>query len=85
MGKSCMPHFLPVSQFHSCATYVSQVGTPSGEAGSTLPGIDLGIRGMRVGGLRRLLVPPELAYGDKGVGGEGVMPVDIPWWLASCC
>ncbi|KAL6764442.1 FKBP-type peptidyl-prolyl cis-trans isomerase [Haematococcus lacustris] len=56
------------------------VGTPYGESGSTLPGIDLGIRGMRVGGLRRLLVPPELAYGDKGVGeipGGATLTVDL--------
>eukprot|EP00775_Hariotina_reticulata_P010263 gene10263-10422_t len=44
------------------------VGQPAGAAGSTLAGIDLGVRGMRVGGQRRLLVPPELAYGNKGVG-----------------
>lgn len=36
----------------------------------TLPGLDRGVRGMRVGGLRKLLIPPALAYGDKGVGGE---------------
>ncbi len=36
--------------------------------GGTLPGLDLGVRGMKVGGQRRLLVPPSLAYGDKGVG-----------------
>lgn len=44
------------------------VGQPRDAPGSALPGIDLGIRGMRVGGQRRLLVPPALAYGDKGVG-----------------
>lgn len=26
----------------------------------TLPGLDQGVRGMRVGGLRKLLIPPEL-------------------------
>ncbi|KAF6266824.1 hypothetical protein COO60DRAFT_15796 [Scenedesmus sp. NREL 46B-D3] len=44
------------------------VGQPAGMAGSTLPGIDLGVRGMRVGGQRRVLVPPELGYGSRGVG-----------------
>lgn len=44
------------------------IGVEEGSAGSILPGIDLGIRGMRVGGLRRLIVPPELAYGERGIG-----------------
>ncbi|GFR53057.1 hypothetical protein Agub_g15732 [Astrephomene gubernaculifera] len=44
------------------------VGTPAGQTGGTLPGLDYGVRGMRVGGLRRVLVPPELGYGDKQVG-----------------
>ena len=30
-----------------------------------LQGLDLGVRGMRVGGQRKLIVPPELAYGSK--------------------
>jgi hypothetical protein len=37
-------------------------------AGGTLEGLDLGVQGMRVGGRRVLLVPPSLAYGDKGIG-----------------
>ncbi|GIL49034.1 hypothetical protein Vafri_5516 [Volvox africanus] len=44
------------------------VGTKAGEAGSTLPGLDYGVRGMKVGGLRRVLVPPELGYGNLQVG-----------------
>jgi hypothetical protein len=36
------------------------VGQPRDAPGSALPGIDKGVIGMRVGGQRRLLVPPEL-------------------------
>ncbi|KAJ4705086.1 Peptidylprolyl isomerase [Melia azedarach] len=48
-------------------------GTPYGfdvgqsERGTVLKGLDLGVKGMRVGGQRLLIVPPELAYGSKGV------------------
>lgn len=48
-------------------------GTPYGfdvgesERGNVLKGLDYGVQGMRVGGQRLLIVPPELAYGSKGV------------------
>jgi peptidylprolyl isomerase len=39
-----------------------------------IPGWDQGILGMKVGGRRELLVPPELAYGSRGAGGGAIPP-----------
>jgi FKBP-type peptidyl-prolyl cis-trans isomerase FkpA len=36
--------------------------------GGAIRGFDQGVVGMRVGGLRRLVIPPELAYGSQGQG-----------------
>ena len=44
--------------------------------GQVIPGWELGLEGLRVGGRRRLTIPPELAYGSFGSirAGEIVVP-----------
>ena len=37
-------------------------------AGQVIPGWDEGVKGMKVGGKRTLIVPPGMGYGSNGIG-----------------
>lgn len=70
-GKSIVVHYVGVNyadgkQFDSSWDSGQPLGPFTLGAGSVIPGWDQGLVGMRVGGLRELIIPPSLAYGASG-------------------
>lgn len=57
------------SQFDTGQGFRFTLGT-----GQVIAGWDQGFAGMKVGGRRRLIIPPELAYGSSGAGGGAIPP-----------
>ncbi len=72
-GQSVNVHYVGVSwstgdEFDSSWSRSELFAFPLG-AGQVISGWDQGVAGMRVGGRRRLTIPPHLGYGERGAGG----------------
>ncbi len=52
-----------------------QIPSPLGaDQAQEIPGLNIGLIGMKVGGTRRLILPPALAYGANGDPSLGIAP-----------
>lgn len=72
-GKVVQVHYVGVAyssgeEFDSSWNRGAPLAFPLGGQ-RVIAGWDQGIQGMRVGGRRKLVIPPHLAYGDRGAGG----------------
>jgi FKBP-type peptidyl-prolyl cis-trans isomerase len=70
-GKTVSAHytgkFPDGTKFDSSYDAGAPIEFPLG-AGKVINGWDVGVEGMKVGGKRKLTIPPELAYGARGNG-----------------
>ena len=73
-GKTVEVHYVGVAwstkkQFDASWDRGETFDFPLG-AGRVIRGWDEGVAGMRVGGRRRLTIPPSMGYGARGAGGD---------------
>lgn len=71
-GSTVVVHYVGVSystgeEFDASWNRGQTFAFPLG-AGNVIAGWDRGVAGMKVGGRRRLVIPPHLGYGDRGAG-----------------
>ncbi len=70
-GKTVSVHYVGTlddgTKFDSSRDRGAPFTFPLG-AGQVIRGWDLGVVGMKVGGVRKLVIPASLAYGDRAVG-----------------
>jgi peptidylprolyl isomerase len=71
-GQAVTVHYVGVSfttgeEFDSSWSRNDPFRFPLG-GGRVIAGWDKGVAGMKVGGRRQLVIPPHLAYGDRGAG-----------------
>ncbi|BCA55446.1 Peptidyl-prolyl cis-trans isomerase [Nitrospira sp. KM1] len=71
-GKTVIVHYAGRlengKQFDSSVDRGQPFSFPLG-AGRVIKGWDEGVQGMKVGGKRQLIIPPQLGYGARGAGG----------------
>jgi peptidylprolyl isomerase len=72
-GQLATVHYVGVShstgeEFDSSWKRSEPFSFPLGR-GRVIAGWDQGVAGMKVGGRRKLVIPPHLGYGDRGAGG----------------
>lgn len=71
-GSTAVVHYVGVAystgeEFDSSWNREAPFAFPIG-SGNVIAGWDRGVVGMKVGGRRQLVIPPDLAYGERGAG-----------------